>query len=112
MKIKTALIASIALIGIITSTQAEEYRNIDGKVLTEQLTENCNNALDNYIKSKQKTKMYLEADDDSMILHSAKVTLRWAIEAKAECSKTIPAKWEQELDEKISKLSLLLKNYQ
>lgn len=114
--IKFKTIATVLLIGTLTSafglsqvSETKTYKNVKGEVLNKKLSENCENALNNYIKNKDKIKLYIEANDNDMILRSAKITLRWAIESKTECSLTIPAKWEYELDGNIEKLTNTLK---
>ena len=109
-------IFAIALIAFSTfslasgADTAKTYTNIKGKVLTESLTKECDNALNNYISAKDKLKLYLKADDDAMISHYAQVVLRWAIESKVECTEKIPGKWEEELDRNIENLSKILKD--
>lgn len=94
----------------LSTTSTSEYRNIDGDKITESISDECESALRGYIKYKDKVKMYLAADDDKMIISTAKITLRWAIEAKSECQGSIPGDWEKELNTNIPKLTEILKD--
>ena len=105
-KLTTILMVSALAL---TSLSAKEYYNIDGERITEAISDECKSALLQLVKAKDKTNAYLKADDFKMTIHSTKRTLRWSIEAKAECTGTIPGAWEKELDGHIKDLPDLVK---
>jgi len=91
-----------------SSSSSEDYYNMDGEKITKVFSKSCDESLSEYLVAKEKVKLYIKADDDRMILDSTKRLRRWAIEAKAECTRDIPKKWEAELDSIILKLNKLL----
>ncbi len=106
---KLVTILMVSALALTSLSAKEKYYNIDGERITEAISDECESALLQLVKAKDKSKLYLKVDDFKMSIHSAQKTLRWSIEAKAECTGTIPGDWEKELDGYIKDLPDLIK---